>query len=94
MSATIDRLIPPREARKLLGIGKTSEATYRRSLPGFPPRLRVGQHRYAYRASDIAAFIASRPAAPTAPAPEHAAAARRAKRAAKATPAAPETTGG
>ncbi len=80
-----DRLIPPREARKLLGIGKTSEAIYRSSIAGFPPRVRVGPRLFAYRQSDIAAFIASLPAAPTAPAP---------KRAAKGTPATPETTGG
>jgi predicted DNA-binding transcriptional regulator AlpA len=76
----VDRLVRPAEARRLLGVGRTSEATYRKTLPGFPPRVQVGPGRYAYRASDLAAFIASRPAAPIAPAPEHALAAARAKR--------------
>ena len=79
----IDRLVPTREARRLLGIGRTSECSYRATIAGFPQRVTVGPGRYAYRASDLAAFIASRPAAPIAPAPEHALEAARAKRDAK-----------
>ncbi len=76
----VDRLVPPREARAILGIGRTSEASYRKTLPDFPQRLAVGPGRYAYRESDLAKFIATRPAAPTGPMPEHALEAARAKR--------------
>jgi predicted DNA-binding transcriptional regulator AlpA len=77
----IDRLISAREARAILGIGRTSEATYRATIAGFPPRVQVGPGRYAYRASELAAWIASRPAVPTAPAPQHALAGRARQRA-------------
>lgn len=79
----IDRLVSPREARKLLGVGRTTEFALRRTT-GFPARLLIGVGRYGYRMSELQRWIASRPVAPPAPAPEHALAARRAKRAASA----------
>ena len=96
LTRLVDRLLQPSEVRAQLSIGRTTESNLRRSDPSFPQRVRVSPGRFAYRESEIQAWIAARPAVAAAPAPEHAAAARRAKRAAKATPAAPakaETTG-
>lgn len=66
--STPDVLLRMPEVERLVGLDRTS--IYRRIQAGdFPPPLRVGVRRVAWRAADIARWQAERPVAGTPHAP-------------------------
>src|SRR5438128_1761440 len=75
----VDQLIPRRKGLVLLGISPTTAWRRERDDPEFPPKVRVGHLRYAFRLSDLEKYIATRPHVAT-PAPQAALDAARAAR--------------
>ncbi|MBU2804054.1 AlpA family phage regulatory protein [Acidithiobacillus ferridurans] len=53
------RVLRPRQAAELLGIGRTTLWRYAR-LPGFPCRIRLGDNAVGWLESDLLAWLESR----------------------------------
>ncbi len=68
----VEQLIPRRQGYKMLGLSNTTGWRRERQDPEFPRPVACGPGRFAFKLSDLQAYIASRPAAVVGPAPTRA----------------------
>jgi predicted DNA-binding transcriptional regulator AlpA len=76
----IEQLVPRRQGYKMLGLSNTTGWRREKQDPEFPRPVVCGPNRFAFRLSDLQAYIATRPAAVVGPRPERALEAQKAAR--------------